>query len=87
MPKTMIKLSLLEQAYKQAFHKATPHHEVNFPLIQQLTGEKDPEVVMALVYLEHKNTGYDDILERYLCNVGREKLAFQIDLLPGFIKE
>jgi uncharacterized iron-regulated protein len=81
----MIRLSRLEQIYLDTFHTATPHHEVNFDLIRTLTGEKDPEVVMALVFIEEKNTGYDGILERYLCNVGKQKLAFQVDLLPGFI--
>ena len=81
----MVRLNQLEQAYLRTFHTATPHHEVNFDLIRSLTGEKDPEVVMALVYLEEKGTGYDGVLERYLCNVGKQKLAFQVDLLPGFI--
>ena len=81
----VIRLNLLEMAYKQTFHKATPHHDINFQLIRDLTGEKNPEVVMALVFLEEKNTGYDGVLERYLCNAGRQKLAFQVDLLPGLI--
>jgi len=81
----MVLLSQLERAYKETFHKATPHREVDFKIIRSMTGEKDPEVWMALVFIEEHNTGYDGLLERYLCNVGKQKLVFQIDLLPGFI--
>ena len=80
-----IKLSDLEVAYKTTFHKASPHHDVNFQLVRELTGEKDPYVTMALIFLEENNTGYDGCLERYLCNVGRQKMAFKVDLMPGLI--
>jgi hypothetical protein len=82
----MIKLSQLEEAYKRTFHTATPHREVDFKTVRNLTGEKDPEVVMTMIALEEKNTGYDGLLERYLCRVGKTKLSFQVDLLPGFVK-
>ena len=42
MTKCPTDTSRLEQAYKQTFHTATPHHEVNFDLIRSLTGRKTP---------------------------------------------
>lgn len=80
-----IKLSELEQAFKKTFHLATPHHDPDFTTIRQLTGEKDPEVHMAIIFIVVDNTGYDGVLERYLCNAGKQRIAFHVDLLPGFV--
>jgi hypothetical protein len=40
---------------------------------------------MALIFIEEKNTGYDGVFERYLCNAGKQKMAFKVDLMPGSI--